>query len=33
MTVHGWWIIVMFILATLSSIGIISFDFLIKWEL
>tara|TARA_R110000824_G_C15090400_1_gene665294 strand:- start:174 stop:587 length:414 start_codon:yes stop_codon:yes gene_type:complete len=28
MTVHGWWIIVIFILAALSSIGIISFDFL-----
>ena len=30
MTVHAWWIIVMFILGVLSSIGIISFDFLDK---
>ena len=30
MTVHAWWIIVIFILGVLSSIGIISFDFLDK---
>jgi|TARA_R110000803_G_C11916257_1_gene313822 hypothetical protein len=30
MSVHAWWIIVIFILGVLSSIGIISFDFLDK---